>query len=137
MNTNQKTIRFPSSFGWLKWRVFIRVHSCVFAVRLRSQSGQLCHDLVRDRLDRGLGFGVEADGWLGLCRDSAGNARAPFLVIAKFAFPEAVARVGDTEALLDLEQVLKLRRRHRLGRHSQLRCDEDRTAIGFEDLHLE
>ncbi len=46
-------------------------------------------------------------------------------------------RIGNAEALLDLEQVLQLRRRHRVGRLAELRRHQHGAAVGLEDLHLE
>jgi len=48
-----------------------------------------------------------------------------------------VARVGNAEALLDLEQVHQLRGRHGLRGFAQLRCHQHGATISFQNFHLE
>ena len=68
------------------------------------------NDLVRDRLHRRLGFGVVAGAGRFFHRHFARHTRTPLVVVAKLALLQTVARIGDAQALFDLEQVLELRR---------------------------
>src|SRR6185503_13991270 len=103
MNTNQNTIRSHSSFVSIRGSLHLR------------------QDLVRDGLNGGLGFGVIAGAGFCCCRHRARHAGTPFAIVAEFTFFEAVARVGNAEALLDLEKILKLGRGKRVRRFAQLR----------------
>src|SRR5438132_4775676 len=82
------------------------------------------HDLIGDGLHRRFRVSVITRDRFWLRRHGAGDTRTPFVVVAKFAFLEAMARVGNAEALLDLEQVLKLPRSERIRRLAQLRSDQ-------------
>src|SRR5262245_17916851 len=81
----------------------------------------LCHNLIGDGLHGGFRVCVVAHGRLWFRRNRAGDARTPFVVVAKFAFLESVPRIGNAEALLDLQQVLQLSRGERVRRFAQLR----------------
>src|SRR5262245_36955969 len=103
----------------------------------RNRSLHPRHDLVRDRLHRSFGLGVEAGARSFLRRHSTSHSRTPFIVVAKLALLQTVARVGDAETLLDVQQVLELRRRKSIRRLAQLRRHQHRAAIRLDDFHFE
>src|SRR5207249_3538697 len=90
-----------------------------------SCSLRFCQNLLGNRLHQSLGFGIGCKRTVPVSIDRAWHATShtgtPFVVVAEFAFFETVTRVGDAEALFDLEQVLELRRRHGLRRPAKLR----------------
>src|ERR1041384_5715532 len=67
----------------------------------RNRSSHLRHDLIRDRLHRRLRLRVVARSRRFFRRHGARHARTPLVVVAKLALLQAVARIGDAEALLD------------------------------------
>src|SRR5688572_24582279 len=75
-----------------------------------SRLFQLRHDLVSDGLNRRFRIAVVRSRRFRFRRNRTCHARTPLVVVAKFAFLKAVARIRDTEALLDLQQILKLPR---------------------------
>src|SRR5437899_11734529 len=101
----------------------------------------LCHDLVGDGLHQCLGFRVRgrprALRFCSLVWNRARHAWPPLVIVTQFTFLEAEPRVGNAEALFDLQQVLQLCWRHGIDRLAQLRSDDHCPAIGLQDFHLE
>ena len=86
--------------------------------------------------NRRFGLGIQPDDGFALGWHLAGNTRTPFIIVAQFAFLQAVAGIWDAEALFDFKQILQLRRRHGFCRSTELGRHQDCAAIGLQDLHL-
>src|SRR5262245_35351325 len=115
----------------------IRASIFVLFVSSWFSSLHLCENLIRDCLHGLLRFGIQTSLCLLTCWHCASDARSPIAVVTKFCFFQTMARIGNAEALLDLQQILELWWRHRLGRHAELRADENCAAVSFENLHFE
>src|ERR1043166_8882775 len=95
---------------------------------LHSALLELGKNLIRDCLHSLLGFFVITNGGLLRIRHRASHAWTPIAVVAKLGFLQPVPRVRNAEALFDLQQILKMRRRHCLRWNAKLRAHKNRPA---------
>src|SRR6185369_11204084 len=89
------TSRFSSS-------TFISVfHPC--SIRGQKSFPDLRKNLIRDRLHCFLCLFIVADGRLLARRHRTSDAGPPVAIVAQLGFLQSVARVGNAEALFDLQ----------------------------------